>query len=225
MAEGGAATDPHSPRESRAEQHSDSESLSPAKGPSSRRGRAPPVEMYSGEDSDNVLDDWLPALERAAEWTKSELLIQLAGHLKGRARQEWSLMSESEKSDYDKGVCALRARLDPGSKALAAQDFRHASQDESEKVSDFVRRLEKIFRRAYGNDSMLAETRDALLYAQLQEGLKYELMKAPAVSGALDYHTLCVAAKSEERRLAELQKRRQYQSPVTKKASNQTQVS
>ena len=61
-------------------------------------------------------------------------------------------------------------------------------------------------RPAYGNDSMLAETRDALLYAQLKEGLKYELMRAPAVSGAL-------------------QKRRQYQPPVTRKAFNQTQGS
>ena len=64
---------------------------------------------------------------------------------------------------------------------------------------DFIRRLEKIFRRAYGNDTMLPETRDALLYAQLQEGLKFELMKAPAVSGALDFQALCVATKSEER--------------------------
>ena len=126
-------------------------------------------------------------------------------------------MSESDKSSYEKGVGTLRARLDPGSKALAAQDFRHASQDQNEKVSDFVRHLKKTFRRAYGSDSMLTETRDALLYAQLQEGLKYKLMKAPAVSGALDYRTLCVAAKSEERRLAELQKRRQYQSPGTRR--------
>ena len=184
-----------------------------------RRGRAPPVEMFSGEDSENTIDDWLPALMRAAEWngwTKTELLLQLAGHLKGRARQEWSLLPESEKSDFEKGVHALRARLDPGSKALAAQDFRHAAQYEHEKVSDFIRRIEKTFRRAYGHDSMLAETRDALLYAQLQEGLKYDLMKAPAVSGALSYQALCVAAKSEERRLAELQKRKQYQSPPSR---------
>ena len=60
---------------------------------------------------------------------------------------------------------------------------------------------------------MLSETRDALLYAQLQEGLKYDLMKAPTVSGALDFRALFVGAKSEERRLAELQKRRQYHSP------------
>ena len=156
------------------------------------------------------------------------MLIQLAGHLKGRDRQEWSLLPESEKSDYEKGVRALRARLDPGSKALAAQDFRHAAQDENEKVSDFVRRIEKTFRRAYGHDTMLPETRDALLYAQLQEGLRYDLMKAPAVSGALNYQALCVAAKSEERRLAELQKRRQYQPPQLrgpKKVSAQPQVS
>ena len=202
------------PRESPTREHSDGETGEIL--PSHRRGRAPPVEMFSGEDTENSLDDWLPALVRAAEWnrwTKPELLIQLAGHLKGRARQEWGLLPESEKSDYEKGVRALRARLDPGSKALAAQDFRHTAQDESEKVNDFIRRIEKTFRRAYGHDTMLPETRDALLYAQLQEGLKYDLMKAPAVSGALNYQALCVAAKSEERRLAELQKRRQYQSP------------
>ena len=59
---------------------------------------------------------------------------------------------------------------------------------------------------------MLPETRDALLYAQLQEGLKYDLMNAPTVSGVLDYQALCVAAKSEERKLAGLRKRKQYQS-------------
>ena len=103
--------------------------------------------------------------------------------------------------------------MDPGSKALAAQDFRHATQDENEKVSDFIRHLEKTFCRTYGHDTMLSETRDALLYAQLQEGLRYDLMKPPAVSGALNYQALCVAAKSEERRLDELQKREHYQSP------------
>ena len=80
--------------------------------PTQRRGRASPVEMFSGEDSENTLDDWLPALVRAAEWnrwTKPELLIQLAGHLKGRAHQEWSLLPASEKSEYEKGVRALRA--------------------------------------------------------------------------------------------------------------------
>ena len=72
-----------------------------------QRRRAPPVEMFSGKDSENTIDDWLPTLIRASEWnrwTKEELLIQLVGHLKGHARQEWSLMSVSEKSDYEKGV-------------------------------------------------------------------------------------------------------------------------
>ena len=51
------------------------------------------------------------------------------------------------------------------------------------------------------------ETRKTLLHGQLQEGLKYVLMKAPAVSGARDYMELCTAAKNEERRLSELNKR------------------
>ena len=127
--------------------------------------------MFSGEDKENSLGDWLPALELAAEWnrwTKPELLIQLAGHLKGHARQEWNLSSEHEMSDYEEGVQALRARLDLGSKTLTAQDFRHSAQEEHEKVSKFIHLLEKTFRGAYGHDTMLSETRDALLYAQLQ---------------------------------------------------------
>ena len=65
-------------------------------------------------------------------------------------------------------------------------------------------------------------------FAQLQEALKYEIMKAPAVSVASDYQTLCVAAKSKEQRLAELLRRRQYQvlqSQEPKRATSQPQVS
>ena len=35
-------------------------------------------------------------------------------------------------------------------------------------------------------------------------------MESPAVSGATDYQNLCLAAKAEEKCLAELRKRRQY---------------
>ena len=94
---------------------------------------------------------------------------------------------------------------------MAAQDFRHCSQSENEPVSDFIRRPERTFRLAYGHYKMLAETKDALLHGQLQEGLRQHLMEAPAVSGASTYTMLCHAAKNEERRQAELKKRKQYQ--------------
>ena len=45
-----------------------------------RRGKAPPVDSFSGESPDIPFEDWLPALQRAAEWngwSKSETLIQL----------------------------------------------------------------------------------------------------------------------------------------------------
>ena len=53
---------------------------------------------------------------------------------------------------------------------------------------------------------MSAETRAALLYSQIQDGF----MESPAVSGATDYKQLCLAARSEEKRLAELEKRRRF---------------
>ena len=94
---------------------------------------------------------------------------------------------------------------------MAAQDFRHCSQLENEPVTDFIRRLERTFHLACGRDKMLAETRDALLHGQLQEGLRQHLMEAPAVSGASTYSMLYLAAKNEEQCQAELKKRKQYQ--------------
>ena len=49
-----------------------------------------------------------------------------------------------------------------------------------------------------------------MLHSQLQEGLHYELMKAPAVLGSHSYCELCLAKRNEEKRIAELAKRRQY---------------
>ena len=43
---------------------------------------------------------------------------------------------------------------------MAAQDFRHASQEENEKVGDFIRRLEQLFKVAYGHDAISADERD-----------------------------------------------------------------
>lgn len=184
-----------------------------ARTPVQRRGRAPPVEPFAGEVETQRVDDWLPTLERAAtwnEWTEDELLLQLAGHLRGRALQEWELLSEDDRGSYSQAVTALRTRLDPGSKTLAAQDFRHTTQREAESVADFIRRLERTFRVAYGRDGIASEARDALLYGQLHEGLKYEIIRAPGVSGVDSYSSLCLAAKNEERRLQELEKREQY---------------
>ena len=77
-------------------------------------------------------------------------------------------------------------------------------------AAEFIRRLEKAYQVAYGKHSLNKDTRDALLYGQLYEGLRYELMRAPAVSGTQSYQELCVAAKGEEHRLAALRQRQQY---------------
>jgi len=152
-------------------------------------------------------------LERASPWncwTDEELLLQFAGHLRGRALQEWNLLRAEDKQSFKATTRALQNRLDPGCRALAAKDFHHTIQQGSESVSDFIRHLERTFQVAYGRDLMLTETRDTLLHSQLQEGLQYDLLKGPAVSGAQLYQGLCLAAKNEEKRQAELRKRILY---------------
>ena len=54
-------------------------------------------------------------------------------------------------------------------------------------MTDYIHRLEQAYRKAYGREKMSSETRDTLLFGQLQEGLKCALVKAPAVSGAQGY--------------------------------------
>ena len=85
------------------------------------------------------------------------------------------------------------------------------SQQAGETVSEFISRLEKTFRKAYGHENITADTRNTLLYGQLHEGLRYNLLKAPAVSGASNYTQLSVAARNEEGRLTELARRQHYQ--------------
>ena len=60
----------------------------------------------------------------------------------------------------------------------------------------YIRRLERNFRKAYGRDGIGTEAQNALLYSQLHEGLKYEIVRAPSVSGIDSYVALCLAAKS-----------------------------
>jgi hypothetical protein len=56
-------------------------------------------------------------------------------------------------------------------------------------------------------------------FGQLQEGLKYELVRAPAVSVAQNNQQLCLAAQTEESRLIEVGRRRSYtkSSPMSRR--------
>ena len=109
--------------------------------------------------------------------------------------QEWKLLLPEEKINYQAAIKALRERLDPGNQTLAALDFRHLSQKMNESVSDFIGRLEKVFQTGFGREHLSKETREMLLYGQLQEGLSYSLMESSSVSGDQNYKELCLAAK------------------------------
>ena len=178
-----------------------------------RKVKAPPIDCFDGESSGVTFEDWLQTLKRVAtwnHWTDEDCLVQLAGYLRKQALQEWNLLTKEERQTFASATDTLQNQLDPSSRVLAAQEFRHALQSDNEPVSEFIRRLEQLYRKAYGRDKMSGETRDTLLFGQLQEGLKYALMKAPAVSGAQGYKQLYLAARNEEQRLMELERGRQY---------------
>ena len=67
-------------------------------------------------------------------------------------------MDNAEKASYESAIKRLRVRLDLGEKAIAAQDFQHLVQGDWEPVTEFLRRLEHMFRVAYGRDTMFKET-------------------------------------------------------------------
>ena len=121
--------------------------------------------------------------------------MQFAGHLRGRALLEWNLLDSKDKKTYQTATEVLRTRLDPGGRALAAQDFRHTFQRETESVADLIRRLERTFQLAYGRDKISSDTRSTLLHSQLQEGLRYCILQTPTVSGAQTYSALGLAAR------------------------------
>ena len=136
-----------------------------------RRGKATPIDPFTGENPALRLEEWLPALKRASQWNRwseADQLLQLVGYLRSKALQEWNLLEEQEKSTSH-AVEALKKRLDPGSKALTALQFKYMTQCSNKSVGDFITRLEKNFRLAYGREALSKETRNALLFAQSRD--------------------------------------------------------
>ena len=146
--------------------------------------------------------------------------MQLPGYFKGRALQEWHLLSRTDQQSYPKAVDALCSRLDSINRTLAAKKFWHLLQQREESVAGYIRRLEKAYQVAYGKDSLPPGTRDDLLYTQMYNGLRYDVMHGSAMSRVQGYRELCVAARGEEHRLAALHQRQQFQKSTEETTSH-----
>ena len=98
---------PKAPPPVRAESVLDISTTSTSASESRPRRKAPPVDPFTGENLASTLDDWLPSLQTATTWyawSEDEKSMQLGGHLCGRARQEWDLLTDEEKESYSRAI-------------------------------------------------------------------------------------------------------------------------
>ena len=92
-----------------------------------------------------------------------EWLIQMARLLKGKALQEWNLLLDEENYTFKGESERLSKALGPSGWILEAQNFCHTHQEENERVSAFIWRMEHIFRVTYGYDKLKSVSRDFFL--------------------------------------------------------------
>ena len=80
----------------------------------------------------------------------------------------------------------MRSRLDPSSRALAAQDLLYAAQHDGELFLISFVTLNSCSNWLTAG-TVCQKTQVTLLHSQLQERLRYDIMKAAAVSGSHGY--------------------------------------
>ena len=68
----------------------------------SRVGKAPPIDTFTGKNCDVLWEDWLPTFEWATSWnswSEGKKLLQLV-YFRRKALQEWNLFSATQKSSF-----------------------------------------------------------------------------------------------------------------------------
>ena len=73
----------------------------------------------------------------------------------------------------------------------------------------------------FGSNKLSKETKDAMLYGQLQEGLRLSIIRSPSVLGTLAYKELCMAAKHKGKRKVELRKHQESEQLTATKDNQQ----
>ena len=108
-------------------------------------------------------------------WSEEEKLLQLAGYLRGKPQQEWSLITTKDHSSFNLATARLQEKLDHGVQKLEAQDFQHAVR---ESASDFIHCVEKMFQHTYSRENLMPDTCDTLLMGSCKRdrGWRYTII-------------------------------------------------
>lgn len=64
--------------------------------------------------------------------------MQLTGHLRGKALQEWNLLNPEDNGSFDWAMEKMSSMLGQGSHVMIAQNFFHTCQEEAESVSNYI---------------------------------------------------------------------------------------
>ena len=117
----------------------------------------PALAPFTGEESqtqlfDEDFDHWLKSFEErayVARWTAEQKLCQLKAHLKKTALQMFRLLSEDERSTYDKAIKALRKRFKPiDIEELRGIEFNQEMQQE-ESIEQLGIELQNLGRKVF----------------------------------------------------------------------------
>ena len=117
----------------------------------------PALTPFTGEESQSQLfdedfDHWLKSFEErafVARWTAEQKLCQLKAHLNKTALQMFRLLSEDERSTYDKAVQALRKRFKPiDIEELRGIEFNQKMQQD-ESIEQLGIELQNLGRKAF----------------------------------------------------------------------------
>ena len=179
-------------------------------------GKALPVDPFTAEDPEIRFNDWLPTLERAAVWNgwlEEGTLMQLAGFLRNRALQEWNLLTWEDCSTLKAAVETLHTKLDSGNQPLSALDFHHAVQKASKVVADYIWHLEHTFQISFGWDNdyyVYGNTKCTVIWPATEWSCIW-VEQSPCNVWSRNYEELCIAAKNEEKKMAELKKQQQFE--------------
>ena len=158
------------------------------------------IDNLEGNEED--LNDWFETYERISSsnaWTNDIRALKLPCYLKETALLVWQNMTDNDKTDYNKCKESILKSL--GSDESFEQKFFERKQKDSESVTDFSLKLNKLAKKAFNNADKSQE-----ILRVFWKGLKPNIKKLVLAVEPLSMTQAVETAKRAERYYCEEEK-------------------